>query len=75
MKALTDTVAHLAAMPWLMAGVAAVLAAVLLAGFVEAVQENARHGEAFRQQQRLARLATVHTAQVVDAQAPRPPLR
>lgn len=75
MKALTDTVVRLAALPWLMGAVAVVLAAVLLAVFVDAVHENTRRGEAFRQAQHAGGAGTGHAALAVEARAGQAPLR
>jgi hypothetical protein len=52
-NALAD-LADLAAQRWLMFGVAGLLAAILLMAFVNTLQENMRHGEAFRQSQHVS---------------------
>ena len=54
MKALTNTLARLEPPRWLMFMLAAVLGAALLVAFVATLQEGLRHGEEFRQGQRVS---------------------
>lgn len=54
MKALTDTLARFEPPLWLMFALATVLGAVLLVAFVDTLQQGIRHGEEFRQRQRVS---------------------
>lgn len=54
MKALTDTLARFEPPQWLMFALAAVLGAVLLVAFVDTLQQGIRHGDEFRQWQRVS---------------------
>jgi hypothetical protein len=53
MKALTNTFARFAPPLWLTLALAVGLGAALLAAFVDTLHQNVRHGEEFRQWQRV----------------------
>lgn len=53
MKAMTDTLARFAPPLWLRLALAVAVGAALLAAFIDILQQNVRHGEEFRQWQRV----------------------
>ncbi|HEV6964127.1 MULTISPECIES: hypothetical protein [Roseateles] len=76
MKKVLDTLDRLEPPAWMLAAATLLLAAALLAAFVDTLQENLRHGEATRQAQRVGSLRqTISSAADARAEDKQPKLR